>query len=42
MDNGLAADEVSELVIHLAFYAGWPAAFSTFPVVKDVLEKRKL
>jgi 4-carboxymuconolactone decarboxylase len=42
MDNGLAADEVSELLSHLAFYAGWPNAFSTLPVAKDVLEKRKL
>ncbi|MGY4285031.1 alkylhydroperoxidase/carboxymuconolactone decarboxylase family protein YurZ [Bradyrhizobium sp. LM2.7] len=25
---------------HLAFYAGWPNAFSAAPVVKDVIEKR--
>ena len=42
MDNGLSADEVLELLTHLAFYAGWPNAFSALPVVKDVTEKRKL
>jgi 4-carboxymuconolactone decarboxylase len=42
MDNGLSADEVSELLTHLAFYLGWPNAFSALPVVKDVMEKRKL
>ena len=40
MDNGLSAGEASELVAHLAFYSGWPNAFSALPVVKDVLEKR--
>jgi 4-carboxymuconolactone decarboxylase len=28
------------MVTHIAFYAGWPNAFSVAPVVKDVLEKR--
>ena len=40
MDNGLTREEVGELLGHLAFYAGWPNAFSAAPVVKDVLEKR--
>jgi 4-carboxymuconolactone decarboxylase len=40
MDNGLTAAEAGEIVTHLAFYAGWPNAFSAAPVVKDVLEKR--
>jgi 4-carboxymuconolactone decarboxylase len=42
MDNGLSAGEASELLTHLAVYAGWPNAFSALPVVKDVLEKRKI
>ena len=29
-----------EVIGHLAFYAGWPNAFSAAPVVKDVIEKR--
>jgi 4-carboxymuconolactone decarboxylase len=40
MDNGLTAEQVGELVTHLAFYAGWPNAFSAVSVVKDVVEKR--
>lgn len=40
MDNGLTREEVGELLGHLAFYAGWPNAFSAAPVVKDVVEKR--
>ena len=40
MDNGLTQEQAGEVVTHLAFYAGWPNAFSAAPVVKDVLEKR--
>jgi 4-carboxymuconolactone decarboxylase len=40
MDNGLTQVQASEVVTHLAFYSGWPNAFSTLPVVKDVFEKR--
>jgi 4-carboxymuconolactone decarboxylase len=40
MDNGLTQTQAAEMVTQLAFYAGWPNAFSALPVVKDVLEKR--
>ena len=40
MDNGLTRDEAGEALGHLAFYAGWPNAFSAAPVFKDVIEKR--
>jgi 4-carboxymuconolactone decarboxylase len=40
MDNGLTREQAAEVVTHLAFYAGWPNAFSALPVVKDVFEKR--
>ena len=40
MDNGLTREDAGELLGHLAFYAGWPNAFSAAPVVKDVIEKR--
>jgi 4-carboxymuconolactone decarboxylase len=40
MDNGLTQAQAAEVVAHLAFYAGWPCAFSAMPVVKDVFEKR--
>jgi 4-carboxymuconolactone decarboxylase len=40
MDNGLTKAETSEVLAHLAFYAGWPNVFSALPVVKTVFEKR--
>ena len=40
MDNGLTQAQAAEVITHLAFYAGWPNAFSALPVVKDVFEKR--
>ena len=40
MDNGLTQVEAGEVITHLAFYAGWPNAFSALPVAKDVFEKR--
>ena len=41
MDNGLTQAQASEVLTHLAFYGGWPNAFSALPVVKDVFEKRQ-
>jgi 4-carboxymuconolactone decarboxylase len=40
MDSGLTQRQAGEVITHLAFYAGWPNAFSALPVVKDVFEKR--
>ena len=41
MDNGLTRTQASEVLTHLAFYAGWPTVFSALPVVKGVFETRK-
>jgi threonine dehydrogenase-like Zn-dependent dehydrogenase len=38
---GLTQAQASEVLTHLAFYAGWPNAFSALPVVKEVFEKRQ-
>jgi 4-carboxymuconolactone decarboxylase len=40
MDNGLTKEQASEVLTHLAFYAGWPNAFSALPVAKTVFEGR--
>ena len=40
MDSGLTQEEAGEVITHLAFYAGWPSAFSAVPVAKDVFDKR--
>jgi len=34
--NGLTETELKELIIHLAFYAGWPRAMSAMTLAKDV------
>jgi len=41
MDNGLTQAKASEVLTHIAFYAGWPCAFSALPAVKDVFERRQ-
>jgi 4-carboxymuconolactone decarboxylase len=40
MDNGLTKAQASEVLTHLAFYAGWPNVFSAVPVVEGVFESR--
>ncbi len=40
LDNGLTKAEISAVVTHLAFYAGWPNAMSAASVAKAVFEKR--
>jgi 4-carboxymuconolactone decarboxylase len=40
LDNGVKPGELSEIITHPAFYAGWPNVFSALPVVKDVFAKR--
>ena len=40
MDNGLTQEQAGEVIAHLAFYVGWPNAFSAMPVAKDVFDKR--
>lgn len=35
-DNGLTEMELKEVIIHLAFYAGWPRAMSAISVAKEV------
>ena len=40
MDNGLTKAQASEVLTHVAFYAGWPNAMSAVPLVKGVFEGR--
>ena len=39
LQNGVTKEEISELITHLAFYAGWPAAMTAALVAKDVFAK---
>lgn len=34
--NGITKDEMVELITHLAFYAGWPKAWSAFGLAKKI------
>jgi 4-carboxymuconolactone decarboxylase len=34
--NGLSREELTEAIVHLAFYAGWPRAMSAVTVAKRV------
>ncbi len=40
LESGLKSGEISEIITHLAVYAGWSNAFSAVPVVKGVFESR--
>jgi 4-carboxymuconolactone decarboxylase len=35
--NGVAQEEITEVITHMAFYAGWPAAMSAAQVAYTVL-----
>jgi len=37
-ENGLTETELKEVIIHLAFYAGWPRAMSAIGVARQALE----
>ena len=40
LDNGVTATELSEIITHLAFYAGWSNAVSAAMAAKGVFEER--
>jgi 4-carboxymuconolactone decarboxylase len=40
MDNGLTQEQAGEVIAQVAFYAGWPNAFSAAPVVGEVFKNR--
>lgn len=35
-DHGITKAEAVEIVTQLAFYCGWPKAWSTFPLIEEV------
>ncbi|UUX33216.1 carboxymuconolactone decarboxylase family protein [Fundicoccus culcitae] len=34
--NGVTKDEIVEIITHLAFYTGWPKAWSAFNMAKEI------
>jgi len=41
LDNGVTRDELIELITHLAFYAGWPAANTAVMLAERVFAETK-
>ena len=37
INNGVTQEEITEVITHMAFYAGWPAAMSAAQVAYTVL-----
>jgi 4-carboxymuconolactone decarboxylase len=37
--NGITDSEISEIITHMAFYAGWPKALSAVTIARKVLDK---
>ena len=35
-EHGITKEEAVEIVTQLAFYCGWPKAWSTFPMIEEV------
>jgi 4-carboxymuconolactone decarboxylase len=42
LNNGVTKDEVTEIIMHIAFYAGWPAAVSALRVAVEIFRERGL
>jgi 4-carboxymuconolactone decarboxylase len=40
LDNGLTQEQAGEVVTQIAFYAGWPNAFTAGPVAAEVFKSR--
>ncbi len=38
LQNGVTETELQEVIVHLAFYAGWPRAMSAVQIAKKVVE----
>ncbi len=40
LDNGVTKSEISEVILHTTFYAGWPVGANAVRVAKEVFEER--
>lgn len=40
IENGVTQEELVEMITHLAFYAGWPSAFSAMGRAREIFEKK--
>ena len=40
LDNGVTRFEISEVILHTTFYAGWPSGVNAAHVAKEVFDER--
>ncbi len=40
-NNGLSQKEIAAIITHIAFYAGWPKAWSAFNLAKEIWKEDK-
>lgn len=40
LDNGVTKQEISEVITHATFYAGWPTGANAVRVAKEVFDQR--
>ena len=40
LDNGVTKEEISEVILHTTFYAGWPVGANAVQVAKEVFDER--
>ncbi len=40
-NHGVTKEEMIEIITHLAFYVGWPNAWSVFPIVREAYSENK-
>ena len=41
LQNGVTAEEIAEIITHLAFYAGWPTAITAVGIAREVFAEQK-
>jgi 4-carboxymuconolactone decarboxylase len=41
LSNGVTREEMGEIITHLAFYAGWPAAMTGGRIAKKIFDQKK-
>jgi 4-carboxymuconolactone decarboxylase len=41
IENGVTKDELIEIITHLAFYCGWPAAMTALSIARKVFDEQR-
>lgn len=41
LEHGVTREEIGEIILHMAFYAGWPTAANAVQVAREIFQERK-